>query len=297
MSSAFSAILSNAVAGMTPLLLAAMGGLFTELAGSLNIALEGLMLMGAFSGIVAAHLSASPALGVLTGLAATALVAWVYGKITISLKANIFITGLAVNIFAAGLTAVLSQQFFKTKSVLAFSLAEPARPFAQLAALPFVGPILFGHTWFVYLAWILAFAGWVILFKSTYGMRLRATGSNPKALIILGKNPETYAAQSIVISGLYCALAGMSLSFPLSAFVPNISAGRGWVALVAIYLGAKKPAAIAAACFVFALAESYSNFAQGSLKIPSEFILAIPYIVTLLALISGALARRLADRK
>lgn len=289
-------ILSNALAGMTPLLLAATGGLFTELAGSLNIALEGLMLTGAFAGIVSAHLSSSPILGVLAGLAATALTAWVYGKITISLKANIFITGLAVNIFAAGLTAVLSQQLFKTKSVLAFSLAEPARPLRSLASMPILGPVLFGHTWFVYLAWVLMFLAWIILFKSTYGMRLRATGSNPKALIILGKNPETYMVQSIVISGLYSALAGMSLSFPLSAFVPNISAGRGWVALVAIYLGAKKPLAITVACFIFAFAESYSNFAQGSLKIPSEFILAIPYTVTLIALIAGALVRRFSTR-
>ncbi|HWP68298.1 MAG TPA: ABC transporter permease, partial [Rectinemataceae bacterium] len=281
-----------------PLVFAAMGGLFTELAGMLNIALEGLILIGAFFGVIAAQATQSNLVGVLAGSLAAAFLAYVYGAATIRLKANVFVTGLAANIFATGATIVLSQQLFGTKGVLAFPIPALWRPFASaLGDTPFLGPVLFSHSILVYASGLFVAAAWLVIFRTPMGMRIRATGANAEAVAASGFKPDTYRLIAIVLSGFSCGIAGASLSLPLEAYVPNMSAGRGWIALVAIYLGARKPARIALACFVFALAESYSNYAQGLFRIPSEFILAIPYAATLLALIAGSIADRLRKEK
>ncbi len=285
-------LLAGAVAAMTPLLFAALGGLFTELAGMLNIALEGLITLGAFFGVMAAAATGSTPVGLLAGMASSAVVALVYGLVTLRLKANEFITGLATNLFAAGITVVLSQQIFATKAVVPFEIPALAIPGRALSGIPFAGPILFGQNYLVVLSWLAAILSWVCIRRTTFGMRLRATGVNPKAVRALGLDPERYRLAAVLISGAACGLAGSYLSLNLSAYVPNISSGRGWIALVAIYLGGRKPAGILAACFVFALAEAFSNYAQGFLKVPVDFILAIPYLFTLAALIAGAALRR-----
>jgi general nucleoside transport system permease protein len=288
----------NALAAMAPLVFAAMGGLFTELAGMLNIALEGLILFGAFFGMIAAQATQSNLVGVFAGSLAAGLLAYVYGAATIRLKANIFVTGLAANIFATGATVVLSQRLFGTKSVLAFPIPPPWKPFPKaMGDIPFLGHVLFSHNILVYASGLFVIAAWLVIFRTRMGVRIRATGANAEAVAASGFRPENYRLLAIVVSGLSCGVAGASLSLPLGAYVPNMSAGRGWIALVAIYLGARKPARIALACFVFALAESYSNYAQGLFRIPSEFILAIPYAATLLALVAGSVAGRLRKEK
>ncbi len=285
-------ILSGAVAAMTPLLFAALGGLFTEITGMLNIALEGLIAIGAFFSIIGASTTGSLAAGAAIGLLASCLVALLYGSITLRLKANEFITGLATNLLASGLTVVLSQQIFSTKGVVPFTLPQLPLITGGIAGIPILGPILFGQNLYVQLSWLAVFLAWVIIRRTAFGMRLRATGSNTKAVAALGLKPARYRLAAILMSGAACGLAGSYLSLNLSAYVPNISSGRGWIALVAIYLGGRKPTGILGACFVFALAESYSNYAQGLFNVPSELILAIPYAATLIALVLGSLAKR-----
>lgn len=285
-------MLSAALAAMTPLLFAALGGLFTELAGMLNIALEGLIVIGAFFSVTGASASGSLAAGMLAGVAASTLAAFLYGQITLKLKANGFITGLATNLLASGLTVVLSQQFYRTKGVIPFELPDLPVITAGLSGIPLVGPVLFNQNLLTHMSWLSAILAWIVIRRTAFGMRLRATGSNSSAMAALGLGPDRYRLAAILISGIACGLAGAYLSLNLSAHVPNISSGRGWIALVAIYLGTRKPAGIVAACFVFALAESYSNHAQGILRIPSEFILAIPHAATLVALLAGSLLAR-----
>jgi simple sugar transport system permease protein len=280
----------NAIVAMTPLLFAGIGGLFTELSGTLNIALEGLMLMGAFAAAAIADSSGSVVLGFLSGGLVSGVLAITFGFVTIRLKANVFITGLATNIFASGAVALLSRQFFGTRSVVAFAIPAIARPLeSSLGRIPFLGRVFFSQGWLVYISWLFAGAAWVLLFRTTIGSKLRATGSNAEAVTVSGFSPDRYRLIAFAASGIACGFAGASLSLPLSAFVPNMSAGRGWIALVAIFLGRRNPLGIALACLVFAFAESYSNYAQGIFRIPSEFILAIPYLVTLAALIVGSL--------
>jgi simple sugar transport system permease protein len=289
----FGALAGDALAAAAPLLFAALGGLFTELSGLLNIALEGLMLIGAFASAAVAGATQSLALGLAAGVAASTLVAAFYGLVTIRGRANEFVTGLAANLLASGLAVVLSAQLFKTKGILALDL-EPLPELAPALAgrLPFLGKLLFGHNALVYASWLAVPLAALVIAKTPFGLRLRAAGSNPRALLAQGLKPERYRFAAVLISGGTSGLAGACLSLSLAAYVPNMSSGRGWIALVAIYLGGRKSSGVAAACLAFALADSFANYAQGFLKVPSDFILALPYAVTFLALVAGAAIRR-----
>jgi simple sugar transport system permease protein len=289
----FGALAGDALAAAAPLLFAALGGLFTELSGLLNIALEGLMLIGAFASAAVAGSTQSLALGLAAGVAASTLVAAFYGLVTIRGRANEFVTGLAANLLASGLAVVLSAQLFKTKGILALDL-EPLPELAPALAgrLPFLGKLLFGHNALVYASWLAVPLAALVIAKTPFGLRLRAAGSNPKALLAQGLKPERYRFAAVLISGGASGLAGACLSLSLAAYVPNMSSGRGWIALVAIYLGGRKSSGVAASCLAFALADSFANYAQGFLKVPSDFILALPYAVTFLALVAGAAIRR-----
>ncbi|MBL7006530.1 MAG: ABC transporter permease [Spirochaetia bacterium] len=280
-------IIHNSISIMTPFLLAGIGGLMTELAGMLNIALEGLILIGAFFSVVFAASTGSLFLGILLGILMTMFFAYIFGAITLYLKANVFITGLATNLLAGGFTTVLAFYLFGTKGVLLFE-GLPALPILRIPALhgiPVIGDILFGHNILVYLGWLIVVLAWVLIYKTPFGYRLRGTGSNPDALAAAGLKPRNYQMAGILISGFTCGLAGAVLTLNLGAYVPNISSGRGWIALVVIYLGGKTPFGILGAAFVFGLAESLSNYAQGFLNIPADFILAFPYIITVTAMV------------
>jgi simple sugar transport system permease protein len=280
-------LIHNSINIMTPFLLAGIGGLMTELAGMLNIALEGLILVGAFFSVIFAAASGSLFLGLLFGIIMTIFVAFIFGAVTLYLKANVFITGLATNLFAGGMIAVISFYFFGTKGNLMFNELPdlPALNVPALNGIPVIGDILFGHNILVYIGWVIVVLAWLTIYKTPFGFRLRGTGSNPKAMIALGLKPRNYQMAGILISGFTCGLAGAVLTLNLGAYVPNISSGRGWIALVVIYLGGKTPLGILAASFVFGLAESFSNYAQGFTNIPADFILAFPYIITVVAMV------------
>ncbi|MDC7124473.1 MAG: ABC transporter permease [Spirochaetales bacterium] len=280
-------VIHDAIDIMTPFLLAGIGGLVTELSGMLNIALEGLILLGAFFSVIFASITGSLFLGLLFGVITTMFIAFIFGAITIYLKANEFITAIAVNLLATGLTAVISFHFFGTKGNLVFDnfARLPVFDLPALDSIPIIGDIFLGHNIIVYAGWLLVFVFWFVLYKTPYGLRLRGVGLNFKAMSALGLNPKKYRLEAIVISGFTCALAGASLSLNIGAYVPNISSGRGWIALVVIYLGGRTPLGILIASFIFALAESFSNYAQGFINIPADFILAFPYIITVVALV------------
>jgi simple sugar transport system permease protein len=280
-------ILHSAVTIMTPLLLAATGGLFTELAGMLNIALEGLLLTGAFGAVVCAHFTGSAALGILAAVLSAMALAALQGVITLKLRTNPFITGLAANLLAAGMTVILSQRIFAARGLAApggiprlRTLSVPA-----LEGIPVLGDVFSAHTWYVYASWVLLLVCRIVLYKTPFGFRLRACERHSRALISLGLKPDAYRFAAFLISGFTCGLGGSFLTLNLGAFIPNISAGKGWIALVVIFLGNRRPAGLLAAAFVFGLADAFSNYVQGVLNVPADFVLAIPYIFTLLIMI------------
>jgi simple sugar transport system permease protein len=273
---------------MTPYFLAALGGLFTQRAGILNIALEGLILTGAFATTLFSILTNSLLLGVLLGTGTALLLSLLYGAISLSLKTNIFISGLAVNLLAAGMTSFISTLVFSTKGVI--RMPEVLNTASLTVSVvsdspPIIGPIFFGHSLFVYLSWLLFFVVIWIFGKTAFGLRIKATGLNPEMLRMRGRNPVLYQLWAILISGGACGLAGAHLAIHIGAFVPNISAGRGWIALVAIFLGREHPAGVLAACAAFAFAETLANRAQGIINIPETMILSFPYIVTFIGLV------------
>jgi len=287
----------NAVGIMTPFLLAATGGLYTELRGMLNIALEGLMLIGAFFGVVFAGLTGSLALGVILGIASSMLAALLFGTVTLSLKANVFIAGLATNLLASGLTVVLAFQLFKNKGVVRFELGRlPVLDIPVLHGIPLLGDLLLGHNVLVYVSWAIVLVSMVVIYRTPFGLRLRGTGLGAPTIASLGLRPQSYQLAGILISGFTCGLAGAWMTLNLAAFVPNITSGRGWIALVAIYLGNKTPLGIVLASFIFGLAEAFSNYAQGALEVPADFILAFPYAITVLAMILYSIWRHYRGR-
>jgi simple sugar transport system permease protein len=252
---------------MIPMLFAAIGGLFPALAGTLNIALEGLLLMAAFSALSVFHVTESLPLALGAAVLSAMLLSLLHAFASFRLKANFFITGLAVNLLSAGLCVTLSDKFFNTRGVV------------RAAALSGLAK------WYFIFALFFLFVCAIVIYKTPFGFRLRACEKNSEALVSLGIKPRNYQIAALLISAFFCAIGGSFLSLNLGAFVPGMSAGKGWIALVIIFLGSRKLWGLLLGAFVFALAEAFSNHAQGFYSLPADFLLAFPYIITLLAMI------------
>ncbi len=248
----------------TPYILAATGGLFTELCGTLNIALEGQILIGAFWAVVVANMTGSLLLGIISAIIASSLLAMLTAFFAFRLRANIFISGLAANLLAYGVVSLFSTLIYSGGGVIraAFDI-QGSSLFFTMAAISAV-PL-----------------SWYAINKTPFGMRCRAAGLSEIVLYYRGINPDFYRYAALLISGVLCGLAGASLAARINAFVPNISAGRGWIALVAIYLGYRKAHWVFLSCILFAAAENLASRAQGIIGIPATIILALPYLITL----------------
>jgi simple sugar transport system permease protein len=271
----------------TPFLIAALGGLFTERAGVLNIALEGLMLIGAFTSVTVAGLSGSLAYGLAAGVTASTLSAFLFAEVSLRLRANIFIAGLAVNLFAAGATALVSKAVFDTRGVLDFRTfpSLPRFTVPLVSEIPLLGEVFTEQTAFTYLGLLLVPLCVYLLYRTPFGMRIRAAGLDEEALYVRGVSPRGVRVAALTLSGLASGIAGASISIPLEAYVPHITAGRGWIALVAIFLGYKRPVGILAASLLFAAAEWISYTAQGSDALPSSLLLGAPFFITFLGMV------------
>ena len=266
MESIFALVRSGTII-MIPLLFAAAGGLLPALSGKLNIALEGLLLGGAFFALVVYHITGNVTAAITAAALAAMLLSALHAFAAFRLKANFFITGLAINLFAGGLCIILSDRWFNTRGVIVSQAVDGL----------FWGYLSGGLLLIVILS--------LLIFKTPFGLRLRASDKQSKALISLGIKPQNYQIAALLISGIFCGIGGSYLSLNLGAFVPGMSAGKGWIALVVIFLGGKKPVGVLIAALVYGLTEAFSIRAQGFLTLPADFILAFPYILTLIAMI------------
>ena len=266
----FISFLRSVVTIMIPIFFASAGGLFSVLAGTLNIALEGLLLAGAFSSLAVFYFTGSVFLAVVSAIITAAALSLLHAFAVFKLRANLFISALAVNLLSSGLTIVLSEKIFKTKGVITSGNTFDSADLLWL---------------YIFIGFFLLIILRLVIFKTPFGYRLRACEKNSEALVSLGINPHFYQITAILISGIFCGIGGSFLSLNLGAFVPGISAGKGWIALAVIFLGMKKPAGILCASFVFAFAETFSNYAQGFWNFPVDFLLAFPYICTLFVMI------------
>lgn len=255
----------------TALILAALGGLLTERAGVLNIALEGMILGSAFAAVLIAALSGSLFIGtvgaVLTGL----VIGVLFNFGTFTLMGNPFITGLGINVLVPALTASISQSIYGNQGII--------RPEDMTGVPGFAGINIFTAIALLSSA-VLIF----IFFRTRQGLIIRSCGEQEDLLRSRGINPIKIKKKMVLFSGAFCGLAGASLSLNLGVYVPGMSAGKGWIALVAIYLGYRRVPGVVLACLLFSLAEWGANRAQGFLGLPPTLILSFPYFMTLAAL-------------
>lgn len=285
------ATLANAVLrAATPILLAALGGLLCERAGVFNIGLEGLMLTGAFAAVVGSFAAGSAAAGVAAAIAAGALLAAVFALFAVTLRGNEIVLGIAINLLASGLTVFLLRTLYGVKGAFQdpgiAGLATIELPVIGSLPLigPLVGPLLSGHTAVVYAALALTLGVHLLLFRHPLGLRLRGVGEHPEAATTLGVGVGRLRYLALVLSGALCGLAGAQLSLGnVTLFVENMSAGRGWIAVVAVMFGRAHPAGVLGACLLFGFTESLGFRLQG-LRLPSQLTESLPYLVTLVSL-------------
>jgi simple sugar transport system permease protein len=270
----------------TPLLLAALGELVAERGGVYNMGLEGMMLMGALTGYLAAYASGSLWIGVAAAGFTGALMAFVFAVMVITLKVEQIVTGLAVNLLGAGLSTYWLRAAFagdgQTPTIPFFSNV----PIPYLSELPYVGPVLFDQKLLTYFAFLMAPAVWFFLYRTRYGLILRCAGDNPKALDVKGVAvaPVQYAA--VVFGGLMAGLGGAFLSVGSAArFVPDMTNGRGWLAIIIVIAGLWRPWSILVATLVFSFLDALQLQIQGiGIAIPYQLLLMMPYVAAIVAL-------------
>ncbi|MBC7139986.1 MAG: ABC transporter permease [Defluviimonas sp.] len=292
-------ILDSAVRLGTPLLLACLAGLFSERAGIFDIGLEGKMLMAAFfSGAVAA-VTGSVWLGLLAGVCSSMVLSAIHGAASITFRGNQLISGVAINFLASGLTVLIGQNWFRlggrTPALTGDGRFSPITlPFAEaLREVPVIGPIyhglISGHSILVYVAFAAVPASWWLLYRTRFGLRLRAVGETPAAVDTAGISVVRMRYAAVMICGVLTGLAGAYLATALSAgFVKEMTAGRGYIALAALIFAKWRPVPALGATMLFGLLEAianrYQNIDIGGVVLPVQFMQALPYILTVVIL-------------
>ena len=292
-------VLDSTVRLSTPLLLACLAGLFSERAGVFDIGLEGKMLAAAFLSAAMAAVSGSVWIGLLAGIFASLLLSAIHGLASITFRGNQLISGVAINFLASGLTILLGQNWFglggRTPALQGGArFSEITLPFADaLHSVPFVGPIYFdlisGHSILVYVALALVPASAWLLYRTRFGLRLRAVGENPAAVDTAGVSVIGIRYAAVAIAGVLCGLAGSYLALGLAAgFGREMTAGKGFIALAALIFAKWRPWYALVACLLFgfleAIAIRYQNIDVGVFVIPVQFTTALPYILTVVIL-------------
>jgi len=278
-------MINGMITSATPILLAALGGSLTFYAGIFNIAMEGMMLSGAFFAMLGSYYFHSWGMGILFAIVGAILMALVFILFAVVLKMDEFITGIGLNLFSVGLTTYMLRQIFKVKG--AFSSPEivsiPKVEIPLIKDIPVVGEILSGQNLIVYLTLIAVIAVSYLVFKTRFGLRLRAAGYNRTALDTSGVSANRIRVTSLILCGVLCGLAGSFLSLGyVTLFTENMSAGRGWISLAAVILVSGNPVGIALISLLFGFTDGLGLFMQRSL--PSQFTSMVPYVATLVAL-------------
>jgi len=305
-------VLDGTLRTAAPLVLAALAGLFAERSGVVDIGLEGKMLAGAFAAAAAASVTGSPWIGLLAGIAAGIVLSMVHTYACVTHHGNQVVSGMAINILVSGLTPTLAfawfQQGGQTPLLQQGERFDPITlPFADALgdAIPILGPlyreVISGHNILVYTAALaVPLTGWVV-YRSRFGLRLRAVGENPSAVDTAGISVAKLRYQALVICGALTGAAGAYLSTAQGAgFVRDMTAGMGYLALAALIFGKWRPTPTLGACLLFALADAIQIRLQGVNipgigVIPVQFIQMLPYVLTVF-LLAGFVGRAVAPK-
>jgi ABC-type uncharacterized transport system permease subunit len=278
-------VLITTIRVATPLTMGAISGLFCERSGVVNIAIEGMMLMGAFSAYVVGALSGSLWIGLLGAIASGAALAALHALLSVTFKTDQIISGTVINILAFGITGYFYYQYFKDIS------PSPGEPL-PIWGIPFLHDVpLFTHQPIVWFAIILVGLAHFVFFYTRWGLRTRAVGEHPRAADTVGINVYFMRYANVIIGGAIAGLAGSYFIAEVPEFSPGMTAGRGFIALAALIFGKWTPLGAWGAALLFGLAQAIQlNVQQCGLQIPAQFIGMIPYLVTIIVL-AGAVGR------
>ncbi len=269
------------------LLLPALGGVISERSGVVNIAMEGMMLTGAYVGVMTALTTQNVFLGVLGAMIAGGLMALVHAIVSINFKADQTVSGIAINIAALGLTNYLLTVQTQGAGVpsLHGNLRIPLVNWGPLSQIPFIGPVFFQQNVIFYVAIVILVGMHFLLFRTNVGLRIRAVGEHPQAADTAGVNVRLVRYLCVISSGLLSGLAGAFLSLGIAGiFNPNMTAGRGFIALAAMIFGKYTPFGAAGACVLFGLGDALSTRLQ-STGVSANILSTLPYVLTLIALV------------
>ncbi len=280
-------MLASTIRLATPYLYAAIGEMFGQRSGVLNLGVDGVMLLGAFAAYYTLLVSGNVWLGLLAALLVGGLLGVLLGVVNVTLRATQGISGIGVYLFGLGLSDLLFQKFVGTaRSVRGFQ--ELPIPF--LSELPVVGKIFFQHSVLVYGAYLLVPVAWFVLNKTTFGLNLRAAGENPAAADSLGVRVSRTRYQTLILGGVLSGAAGASLSVALlNVFQQNLTNGLGFIAVALVYFGGWRPFGVLAGSLIFSFVNALQVWAQVlGLPIPSDIAVMLPYVLTILVLILSA---------
>jgi simple sugar transport system permease protein len=286
-------LLSGALALATPLIFGALGGVIGERAGVVNIAIEAQLLAGAFCAAIVASVTGTPWAGLIAAMVAGVLVALVLGVFSITYYVDQVIVGVVLNVLVIGITSFLFRQVLAPDQA-ALNTVEPFKRLAipLLSQIPVLGPILFRQTIIVYLMYIIVFVVWYGMYRTRWGLRMRAVGEHPQAADTVGINVARTRYMNVLIAG---AIAGMGGAFytlvSVPRFNPEMTAGAGFIALAAVIFGKWDPIKATLAALLFGFATNLQSVLSviGS-PVPSQFMLMLPYIVTIFA-VAGLVGR------
>ncbi len=258
----------------TPLILAALGGMFSERSGVINIALEGMMLAGAFTAAAVTYTTSNPFVGLLAGMAAGLVIALIHAVACIRFKADQVVTGTAINILMLGMPAFLGGAFFLSSGATPQIAKEHLIPWTP-----------------IFIAFAIVPIAWYVLYKTPFGLRLRSVGENPEAADAAGVPVAQMRYWGVLLSGVLAGIGGAYLSIGQSSlFTRNMTSGRGFIALAALIFGKWRPVQTMLACLLFGFTEAISYQMQGVVKLPSgddipvQFIQMVPYLLTIIVL-------------
>ena len=287
----WSALFAAMLRYATPLIFAALGGMFSERSGVVNIGLEGMMLMGAFFGILAADKLDSWVLGLLIGILSGGAIALLHAVWSIHLRADQIISGFAVNFLALGLTGYLFIDIYGQEGTPSDIPSIPNVHLSFIDGVPFLGDIFGNLNLMIWIALILIPVSWFVLFRTPLGLRIRAVGEHPRAADTVGIDVYRIRYGAVIASGMLAAAGGAFLSIGfVNSFTEGMTSGRGYIALAAVIFGNWRPYGAAAACLLFgfssALAQRLPEYSDSA----AVLFQALPYVLTLIA-VAGVIGR------
>lgn len=281
------ALLSATLRMATPLILTAIGETYAERSGVINIGLEGLMLIGAFTAYAVVFYTSNLILGVLLAALAAAVFGLAFAFTTITLKANQIIMGVALNMIGAGVTGLLYRTIFAQTNLASAVKTFVLVPIPLLSRIPFIGEVLFNQNYLVYATYLLVPLAAIVMSKTSFGLAIRAVGEHPRAVDSLGLQVSFLRYVAVVLGAVLAGVGGAYLSIAhANQFVEGMSAGRGFIALAMVAFGAWQPLRVWLAGLLFGAAFALQLRLQAAhINVAYQFLQILPYVVTSLALI------------